>query len=364
MDEMSPRLQGALAKVSGSWDDGRTARTLRGLKRKRMRRRLTRASMSAGLVAAVVLLTVKMWPSPTGDAVAPTVAVAAGVADAAVVATADGVVLDDGTIVTPAADSTIEVVASTSESIEVAVMSGRGRFEVPADHRRRVIHAGGGEISVYSAVFSVASYADAVEVEVDTGEVEVLFGGRVTRLGQGQSRRFAIATEPRPEPALKPALKPAPERATASRDWRALARDGELAAAYNLLRKSKVGDDVADLLLAADVYRMSGHPAHSVRHLEQVVDLHPADARASLAAFTLGRVLLDDLGRPAAAAQAFSRARSFAPDGALAEDALAREVEAWSKAGKAGRARARAEQYLERYPRGHRLRAVKQYGHL
>jgi len=49
------------------------------------------------------------------------------------------------------------------------------------------------------------------------------------------------------------------------------------------------------------------------------------------AAFTLGRVLLDELGRPSEAVDAFPLARSSG--GPLAEDALAREVEALSRAG-------------------------------
>ena len=36
----------------------------------------------------------------------------------------------------------------------------------------------------------------------------------------------------------------------------------------------------------------------------------------------------------------------------LSEDALAREVEAWAKAGKADEAHKAAERYLERYPDG------------
>ena len=92
-----------------------------------------------------------------------------------------------------------------------------------------------------------------------------------------------------------------------------------------------------DLLLAGDVARLSGHAAAAVAPLSRAVTLHPGDPRAPLAAFTLGRVHLEDLGAPRDAAIAFARARELAPDGPLAEDALAREVEAWSRAGEAER---------------------------
>jgi hypothetical protein len=39
-------------------------------------------------------------------------------------------------------------------------------------------------------------------------------------------------------------------------------------------------------------------------------------------------------------------------------------VEAWSRAGEMGRARARAEDYLRRFPDGSRVRSVHRYGGL
>jgi transmembrane sensor len=125
-----------------------------------------------------------------------------------------------------------------------------------------------------------------------------------------------------------------------------------------------VRDDVGDLLLAADVARMSHHPAQAVDPLRRAVGSHRSDPRAPLAAFTLGRVLLDELGRPREAADAFADARALAPGGPLAEDALAREVEAASRAGDASRANARAQLYVTTYPSGARIRSVRRYGGL
>jgi transmembrane sensor len=71
-----------------------------------------------------------------------------------------------------------------------------------------------------------------------------------------------------------------------------------------------------------------------------------------VAAFTAGRILLDDMGRPSDAAAAFERARALWPRGPLAEDALAREADAWQKSGRPDRGRALAAQYLELYPQG------------
>jgi transmembrane sensor len=125
-----------------------------------------------------------------------------------------------------------------------------------------------------------------------------------------------------------------------------------------------VRDEPGDLLFAADVARLSGNPQLAVPRLERVVRAHAGDSRAPLAAFTLGRTLLDGLGRPREAADAFARARRLSPSGALAQDALAREVESWSRAGEASLAHQRALDYLKLYPGGRREKAVRYHGGL
>lgn len=117
-------------------------------------------------------------------------------------------------------------------------------------------------------------------------------------------------------------------------------------------------------MLASDVARLSGHASDAVDPLRRVMRDHASDPRAPLGAFTLGRVLLDELGRPAEAATAFARARSLAPGGPLEEDALAREVEAWSRAGDTNKAREAADLYLATFPSGRRLHSVRRFGGL
>jgi transmembrane sensor len=118
-------------------------------------------------------------------------------------------------------------------------------------------------------------------------------------------------------------------------------------------------DEAADLLLAADIARLSGHPEQALGPLRRLCEKHPADRRGPVAAFTLGRVLLDDLGRPGDAATAFRKARLLWPDGPLAEDALAREADSWRRAGNSDKARAEAERYLARYPEGRHAVAMR-----
>jgi transmembrane sensor len=148
-------------------------------------------------------------------------------------------------------------------------------------------------------------------------------------------------------------------------DWRSLYQSGDYAGAAQRLFEAgaEVANDPAVLMDAADVARLSEHPEASVGYLSRVLREYAASPVAPLAGFTLGRVLLERLGQPADAAEAFAFASSSAR-GSLAQDALAREVEAWSKAGRSHEAYERAQLYVRRYPSGWRLHAVRLYGGL
>jgi transmembrane sensor len=72
--------------------------------------------------------------------------------------------------------------------------------------------------------------------------------------------------------------------------------------------------------------------------------------------------MLDELGNPREAAAAFGRAIVLDPEGPMAQDALAREVEAWSRAGEPALAREKAMEYLKKYPDGRRAGLVRKFG--
>lgn len=167
-----------------------------------------------------------------------------------------------------------------------------------------------------------------------------------------------VVTEPTEAPKRIKSKRPA---ATPDVVWKRLAAIGDYQAAWLELQSTPPKDEAAELLLAADVARLSGHPDAAIAPLERVTQKHRSDARAALAAFTLGRVLLDDLGRPRDAMSAFHTAETLAPTGPLAEDALARRVEAASKAQHPS-AHELAVTFLERYPTSVRARAVKHFG--
>ena len=99
-------------------------------------------------------------------------------------------------------------------------------------------------------------------------------------------------------------------------------------------------------------------------HLRAVSERFADDPRAPVAAFTLGRVLLQELERPGEAARAFRRARTLWPRGPLALDAWAGEAEALRDAGDAGAAGALAARYIELHPNGRHRAAMRSLSNL
>lgn len=153
--------------------------------------------------------------------------------------------------------------------------------------------------------------------------------------------------------------------AATGEDWLAASQRGDHARAYELLAEgATVENDAETLLRAADAARLSDHPEASVGYFRTLLRDHRHHPLAAYAAFTLGRELLEHLGRPVEAAEAFATANELAQDGELAQDAMAREVECWSKAGRAEQAYQRAVLFSQRYPDSRRQRVVQLYGGL
>jgi transmembrane sensor len=96
--------------------------------------------------------------------------------------------------------------------------------------------------------------------------------------------------------------------------------------------------------------------------LRRAIDEHARDPRAALAAFTLGRVHLDSLGDPRAAARDFRVALSLGLPQVLEEDAYLRLMEAQAKAGDSVAAHETWRQYVERFPNSPRRAVADRWG--
>jgi transmembrane sensor len=243
-------------------------------------------------------------------------------------------------------DTRVAVEEDAPERVHVRLERGRARFEVTRRPERSfTVRASNVTVSVVGTTFDVEMVADRVGVRVEKGAVEVDWGFGQQRLLAGDSGWFPpLVMNTRPEAMPQGSVggnesgnKPAPPGSTSHPSPRS----------------------AQQLLTEVDTARASGQTSHAVELLRELLRDYPNDPRSPLAAFTLGRVLLNELGRPREAAAAFQQVRQKAPASQFAEDALAREIEAWTRASEPGRARALAKVYLERYPSGRHARRVK-----
>jgi transmembrane sensor len=250
--------------------------------------------------------------------------------------------------------SQIKVERDAKRHVDLRLLAGHARFEVVPNRKRSFeVQAGGVRVRVVGTSFSMARVSERTRVSVDKGLVQVFWSGGKADLAAGESGVF-------PPGSGEPADASAQQRGSAP-EWRRLAQSGEYKGAYSALNAapSMVREVPEDLMLAADVARLSGNPARAVPYLKTVSDRFSRDPRAPVAAFTLGRVFLENMGNAASAATAFRRARTLSPGGPLALDAWAREVESLRRAGRGEQASELAQKYLDQYPSGRHAGAMR-----
>jgi transmembrane sensor len=311
------------------------------------------------------------------------------------------VALDDGSTIALAIDARLRALANTSSAVVALLETGRATFDVkPGGPRLWTIECGLAAVEVIGTRFTIDRVPHRLKVSVERGAVLVrgpLVKDRIARLTAGEALELdepeaegsaakpdttapsTTTAKPSDSATADPTAK-APERREApvsmgdapkppavddvGARWRALARKGAHREAYAAIAPSggvaheAQGATVEDLLLLADVARLSGHPAEAVGPLQRVIREHRG-AQASVAAFTLGRIQLDSLGQAAAAAQTFAEAIALGLPQGLRESAFARIVEARARAGDRAGAKAAAEDYEARYPSGGRLAEVR-----
>lgn len=356
-DDLAHQLNEARERFEPRWDDARSAHVRAGMSARARTHRRRRVAIAAAVVLVLGVVALSLRPAPSVVAIEP---------------------LAQANVVTLERTATLE---------RFRVEQHGAWFDVTPSRKTVRVEAGDVVVEVLGTRFLVERVEARVHVVVERGVVRVSSRGVVRTLETGASGWFpeepAVEApkpvEPAPEVVPAPVEPPeeptktveSPRRPTKRKPvmkedttWRVLAQSGDFDAAWRAMKTAPAPrDEPAELLLAADVARLSRHPEEALAPLRRVLEAHAKDPRAPLAAFTLGRVLLDDLGRPKEAAVAFERARWLAPEAPLAEDALAREVEALSRA-QSPEAKARAETFVQRYPSSARLRAVRHFGGL
>ena len=287
--------------------------------------------------------------------------------------------LADRSVITLAPGARIAPTANDASRFELALARGHARFEVePGGPRRWRIDCGPVIVEVIGTVFEIDRDETRIRVSVEHGIVAVRgerVPGGTRRLGAGESieivlREIAAAPVAPAPPVAPPPADARPTPVAAARGarverWESLAEEGEHARAYEELGATGVEERVAragthELMLLADVARLSGHPDEAIAPLERVLAEHPGDAQAPLAAFILGGIQRSR-GAHADAATAFARADELGVPAALREDARAAIAVERGRAGDIEGADAAARRYLEHHPAGARADDVQRW---
>ncbi|MGF1468947.1 MAG: FecR domain-containing protein [Sandaracinaceae bacterium] len=278
------------------------------------------------------------------------------------------------------------VVDRTPARVRVAVE--RGRVAVATDGIRRELTAGdvlelpsGASAPARAAATAAAAPRPSADVTSPPAEEasgdEALAGAPRVHASEaaeastagpdrGDTPRSTTAAAARAPGSRGDRAAPTRPARRAPPPWVLLARDHAYDEAFahlgadGLRRASRGARSVDELFLLAATARLSGHPELAVDPLERLVRRHASAPEAAVAALTLGRLQLDALDRPRAAADSLETAARLGLPDHLAPVALARRVEAQRRAGRSDDARVLAAAYLERYPDGReaeRLRA-------
>lgn len=357
MDKVVHKVRSIKTRLEPDWDQNQLDHLFQGTQSRVRRKRAIRAIGRVGSVALLLAFCVGLWHVLFAEP---------SEVDGFVYEQRQSTVreLRDGSqIVELTNGSDFSILEQTSEVISVKLARGTVRFDVtPRKDRSFHVYAGSAKISVLGTSFTVRRETEGVEVEVHYGRVKVenesvekILAARET----WRSVQTPVTTKMSPEPQaqkIPQALQPRPTVKVS-----ALVISDETEPDPDHVPRETEPETMDGLLAKADGLRRAGSSQEAIHTYDRAIELFPDDQRAPLAAFTMARMMLDG-GHFEKAALHFARARQLAPTGSLAEDTLAREVEAWSRAGNTVRAKQRAKQYFLAYPQGRRSRLVRRYG--
>jgi len=267
------------------------------------------------------------------------------------------VTLSDGSSVKLRAQSEVQVQNSHSSSISLQLARGELWCDVTHHEERKFkVVAGDVEVRVVGTQFSVKTTSGPsprVEVSVTRGVVEVVSArrpGTIARVGAGQRWILDaenVHSEPAPVPTIEPesAETDKPESPLPSASAPPPAASAVIPSGRELFEKAAENRRAGDAAAAAHTY-------------EELLKLHPSDARAGLAAFELGRLRMDRLGDLAGAISALERAVAMKVGPSFREDALARLVSVYASQGNVAACQRARDRYLSSYPAGVHAGAV------
>jgi transmembrane sensor len=372
MNEVRPNYAQYIADEA---DEARLARNLQAVRTKQEQRRVRRARVGASLatvIACALLFTVydgRLWrrlsvPGPL------TVRYREGLTQPLIkgdVLNAGKIWLDDGSRIAVGLNSRVEIAENTGQRVHGVLQEGWARFEVnPGGPRKWLIDTGAFAVEVVGTSFTVSRGVEGTRVRVHRGRVQVR--GAMVRGGALQllaGEQFAAVSGRYGEP------RNAKENDVHSHTQSGATVLGDAPSSAAVLALPAIAldepasvsrDRSAEALRRADQLRAGGYPERASRVLARELDAQPNGREAGLVAFTLAQVQLDNLRLSAEAARSFSRA-ALAPTlpSALREQAMARRVEAFARAGLVQEAQKAAATYARAYGNGAWADAVRRW---
>jgi transmembrane sensor len=358
--------------------------------------------LGAVAIWALIFLTLRS-PEAKVDRAAPTALLVSDGRPLAALESSDQpltVRLSDASEIRLAAGGRIEPLSSSGSRFELLLARGSAEFSVtPGGPRRWLIEAGAARVEVVGTVFRVTRAGTSVRVSVSRGSVLVRgenVRGWVQRLNAGEHLTVAGKERANVVPAPVPVVVSAAaetspaEGAVSSTPLAAASGESEPNAEHErapphasahpakartraipvvagplpgreltpseryaalgpagVAKATMSASSIEELLELADIARLSGHPQDAVAPLKRALDAFRSSRQAALAAFTLGRVLLDQLDASEPAAEAFERALVLGLPRGLRADCYRRLSEAYE----------RSSNYVESIRAEQRLRA-------
>ena len=291
----------------------------------------------------------------------------------------------DGSTLRLEQQSEVRLIGTSYDSVRFAMRKGRSRFDIkPGGPRRWEVDCGDALVTVLGTAFVIDKNDLRTAVHVERGLVRVSGKGvqnGETELMAGDS--LVVADEPLPSvsqtvasnetpstaaaeetaatagPNAPAVSEPSPPKASGVRagddscneSFAAMGPDGFA----ERVRLSKRTDE---LFCLADAARRSGHFVEAAAPLKVIVERHRGDDRAGLAAYTLGRLYLEQLSSPQEALDALEDAGRLGVPEALREVLLVKKIKTLRLLGDPG-AEKLARKYMLRYPEGRYLEAVR-----
>jgi TolA-binding protein len=293
--------------------------------------------------------------------------------------------LSDGTRVTLSPGTQLRAGSMTSQQTELVLERGKARFEVAKQGARRFeVIAGEARVQVIGTVFTVDLAGAAPEISVEHGRVRVQAFERSWLLGAGQRvlaepllaaadvgsnagtpTADAVAPPAGDADAVTPPAGDAkaangPMGAADARPAVATAPPAKPTPATFRQQLARAASATA-LLALADQARAAARPEDAELALQRLLQRHPRDASAPLAALALGRIQQEQLHRPAAAAKTLRAALAAGVPLALREDAEMQLLRAYVAADARASAAETAARYLKQYPNGRYVGEAKRW---